>query len=159
MATVKIHGAKHKKVQRKEISLNSLDFFVSLQIFVGSNFLGQLCYKLYMFFLVGIFPMDPFIWIWISMGIWNPPTSEGCTSMVSKNSCLNRQSHRSCGVVERRGFSEKTSNWSCGVVKRGDFYSNCFFQFPKHKRSNPRSQLSQLAGFYSWQEKCRKFYH
>ena len=64
------------------------------------------------------------------------PTSEGCTSMVSKNSCLNRQSHRSCGVVERRGFSEK----------RGDFIPSVFPNFRKHKRSsNPRSQLSQLA--------------
>ena len=71
MATVKIHGAKHKKVQW----VNSVwisDLFVSLDFLLVPIF-GQLCYKLYMFFLAGIFPMDPFIWIWISMGIWLPP--------------------------------------------------------------------------------------
>ena len=83
------------------------------------------------------------------MGIWNTPTSEGCTSMVSKNSCLQAKPQKLWSCGKKRIFSKK------GVILFQVFSQN----FPKHKRSNPRSQLSQLAWFYSWQKECRKFHH
>ena len=87
-----------------------------------------------MFFLVGIFPMDPFIWIKIHGHLEYPHLGrmhvDGFKEFLPPG--------KATEVVEL--WKEEDF-----LKKRGDFIPSVFTKFPKHKRSNPRSQLSQLA--------------